>query len=84
MPEAAPVNVMAEVTVLPVPTTAEINVPEVAVANVTTSEPMIPDNVPPEMIAAVAPSYTLLAATAPVTVSVLAVMLPVNVGWVSE
>ena len=56
MPEAAPVKVIAEVTVLPVPTVAEAKVPEVAVANVTTSEPKMPLSVPPVIMAAMEPS----------------------------
>ena len=83
MPEAAPVKVMAGVTLIPLPTIADANMPVVAVANVTTSDPTIPESMPPEIEAAVVPSYTLFVTLAPVTVSALVVILAVNAGWVT-
>ena len=69
------------VTVMPLLTFLEENVPlEIKV----TASPLItPDKVPPERVAVVVASYTLLEAVSPVTDNEAAVMLAVNpVGWV--
>ena len=60
-------GVAGQVTTIPVATFAFANVPEVLI--VTTSDPTIPTNVDPEIVAVVVPSYTLVSAIAPVTVN---------------
>ena len=64
------------------PTLAWLKLP--TCESVTTSPPTTPTNDPPETVAIVAPSYTLLATVVPETVKALGVMLAVNpVGCVS-
>ena len=76
-----PVNTLAGVMAMPVPTLALANVP--ACARTTSSAPTTPDKLPPAMLAVVVASYTLLDVVCPVTVNALGVMVAVNpLGWV--
>ena len=81
MDALVPVNPLAGVMTMPLPTLALANVP--ACVRTTSSVPTTPDKLPPAMLAVVVASYTLLDAVCPVTVNVLGLMVAVNpVGWV--
>src|SRR5690606_6933813 len=84
---SAPPSVCVEVTAIPVPAFTLAKVPVLLI--VTSSLPTIPTRVDPDIVAAFVLSYTLLSATAPVTVSsfglivITSVALPVPPSFVA-